>query len=169
MLKLHPWPLTLTSGPNNLTPPEPVVPTTQVIEPIAELSPATTADGEMDVDAPAKEEPKAADPEQTEEVPLAPVFSPVHSWQYDEIVFNEPTEAFYATLVSYNLTPLPVEPRMEKPSARIPIGSSGAIGELTQATEALEARRLEEARKSVLVELEKMRTRSVLLVRFERV
>ena len=117
----------------------------------------------MDVDAPAKEETKKEeeDAPTEEEAALAPVFSPVHSWQYDEIVFNEPTESFYATLVSYNLTPLPPDARLPKPCARLPIGSSGAIGELTQATEALEARRLEEARKAVLIELEKMRTRYV--------
>lgn len=34
--------------------------------------------------------------------PMAPV---VHSWQYDEIVFPEPTEAFYQTLLSHPPTP----------------------------------------------------------------
>lgn len=33
---------------------------------------------------------------------MAPV---VHSWQYDEIVFPEPTEAFYQTLISHPPTP----------------------------------------------------------------
>lgn len=37
-------------------------------------------------------------------VVLPPV---VHSWQYDEVVFPEPTEAFYQTLISHPPTPLP--------------------------------------------------------------
>lgn len=32
----------------------------------------------------------------------------VHSWQYDEVVFPEPTESFYQTLISHPPTPLPL-------------------------------------------------------------
>jgi YEATS domain-containing protein 4 len=31
---------------------------------------------------------------------------PVHSWQYDEIVFNDPTEALYNIMVQNAATPL---------------------------------------------------------------
>ncbi|EPQ30248.1 uncharacterized protein PFL1_02364 [Pseudozyma flocculosa PF-1] len=44
-------------------------------------------------------------------VPTAapPALPPVvHSWQYDEIVFPEPTEAFYEVLIANPPTPLPV-------------------------------------------------------------
>lgn len=38
--------------------------------------------------------------------PPAPALPPVvHSWQYDEIVFPEPTEAFYQTLIAHPPTP----------------------------------------------------------------
>lgn len=41
--------------------------------------------------------------------PLKPALPPVvHSWQYDEIVFPEPMEAFYDILSTHPPTPLPV-------------------------------------------------------------
>lgn len=40
--------------------------------------------------------------------PPKPLLPPVvHSWQYDEVVFPEPTESFFQTLLSHPPTPLP--------------------------------------------------------------
>lgn len=64
---------------------------------------ATTAAGASDLGstaAPPQEPAVAA------AVPPAPPMAPVvHSWQYDEVVFPDPTEAFYQTLLSHPPTP----------------------------------------------------------------
>lgn len=113
LLKLHPWPISLASSVNNLNPLTPLVDATGPAEeePLAEdASPATTI-AEMDVDPLDSVDEQAMQEsativEDVTAVATSPIFSPVHSWQYDEIVFNEPTEAFYATLISVPVTPL---------------------------------------------------------------
>jgi YEATS domain-containing protein 4 len=162
-LKLHPWPLTVHTGPNNMTPgnaeddaegeqdtemqdgqkveggsrePSAMVPDSQpatrensavpppVQQPPPQAStsaeaasqPAPTDSNGMDVDAPSEPDPAASASATT--VPPAPVsnvsstlpsqiiLTPVRSWQYDEIVFTEPTEAFFKLLIATPPTPL---------------------------------------------------------------
>jgi YEATS domain-containing protein 4 len=87
-LKLHPWPHNVASGPNNMTAGP-------------KLAPAP---------APAEEQPKTeatvVDLTAPAEQPAPLLMSPVHSYQYDEIVFTDPTETFLNTLVAYPPTPL---------------------------------------------------------------
>jgi YEATS domain-containing protein 4 len=101
-LKLHPWPAGLTLGPNNLVP---------IPQAPAETAPAAAA-GEGSVGSAAAEgsaavgrtpAPAVAEPPPA---PLPVVRTPVHSWQYDEVVFNEPTESLYNILVQHPPTPL---------------------------------------------------------------
>lgn len=57
---------------------------------------------------PPQQPPADADAAAGAQPPLAPVPAPVvHSWQYDEIVFPEPHEAFYDILMAHPPTPLP--------------------------------------------------------------
>ncbi|GAA94600.1 uncharacterized protein L969DRAFT_94614 [Mixia osmundae IAM 14324] len=86
------------------------------------------------------------------------VLSPIHSWQYDEIVFQDPTEALYNIMTETAPTPLPKTSRLPPSMEQgLPLGVGGNIGELTLDTEAKEAAKLEEARKTVLTDLEELR------------
>ena len=128
-LKLHPWPSIVMTGPNNINAgpnaPAPAPAPTPVengaIAPSAEgdLTPAEDAVmTQTNGDAPLLEqavvpiEPAA---------PPAPVLSPVHSFQYDEVVFTDPTEVFYNILTSYPPTSLCVDLVGERVEADDPL------------------------------------------------
>ncbi|ORY85421.1 yeats family protein [Leucosporidium creatinivorum] len=123
-LKLHPWPLDLSSLPR---PPTPVL----------------NADG--------TEETPSVAPE-----PPALVLSPVHSWQYEEVVFVEPTELFYSTLLARPPAPLPKSNRHPRTLVHA-LGGGGNFGEFSLEMENDEGGRMDEARKKTLEEIEEMR------------
>ncbi|KAH8118430.1 yeats family-domain-containing protein [Phellopilus nigrolimitatus] len=88
---------------------------------------------------------------------------PVHSWQYDEVVFNDPFQSFLNILMANPPTPLPKSKRRPVPfhtanSESIADTKLGGTPEFTQAMVQEEAERLEKARKQVIAEQDKWRT-----------
>jgi len=86
---------------------------------------------------------------------------PVHSWQYDEIVFHEPYQAFLDILTDHPPTPLPkarnrVVPFYVVPEPGMNAGGAGTGGvpEFTTTMEKEEYDRLENAKKQILAEQE---------------
>lgn len=84
------------------------------------------------------------------------VLSPVHSWQYEEVVFVEPTEAFYTLLLEHAPKPLPATNRHPRTLVHA-LGGGGNIGEFSVEMERGEGAKMDEARKKVLEEIETMR------------
>ncbi|KAJ6486425.1 yeats family protein [Mycena vitilis] len=86
---------------------------------------------------------------------------PVHSWQYDELVFNDPFQTFLATLTAHPPTQLVRSRRKPVPFHLAHMGSleasKGGTPEFTQQMEKEEAERLEAARKNVVLEDERWR------------
>jgi YEATS domain-containing protein 4 len=88
---------------------------------------------------------------------------PVHSWQYDEIVFNDPYQLFYNSLTAIPPTPLPKGKRRPFPfhtsNATLEAleDSQAGVPEFTTQMEKEEQERLETARKAVLAEQERWR------------
>ncbi|CAL1700252.1 unnamed protein product [Somion occarium] len=86
---------------------------------------------------------------------------PVHSWQYDEIVFNDPFQSFLNILTAHPPTPLPKHKRKPVPfhtaNPASLEASKGGTPEFTQEMEKEEAERLENARKTVIAEQDKWR------------
>lgn len=85
--------------------------------------------------------------------------SSVHSWHYDEIVFNDPTEAFYNIAIANPPTPLPKAPRTahHQPLAAISTHNGGVYGEFCAEVEEKEGQKIDAARNAVLAELETYR------------
>ena len=87
---------------------------------------------------------------------------PVHSWQYDEIVFNDPYQNFLNLLTQNPPTALPKATRKPVPFNLANPGSleasRGGVPEFTSAMEKEEGDRLEEARKTVIAEQDRWRT-----------
>ncbi|GAA6035365.1 hypothetical protein JCM8097_008835 [Rhodosporidiobolus ruineniae] len=104
--------------------------------------------------------PADGDPssEQATPQPLipAPVLSPVHSWQYEEVVFTEPTEPFYATLLKHSPTPLPRTNRHPRLLTHA-LSAGGNIGEFSLSMEDDEAERLEKAKLKTLEQIAELR------------
>ena len=94
----------------------------------------------------------------------APVLSPVHSWQYEELVFTEPTESFYATLLEHAPTPLPPTNRHARLLTH-PLSAGGNIGEFSLEMETDEGKRIDKARDKTVEQIEEMRRQ---LVAFEQ-
>ncbi|GAA5980470.1 hypothetical protein JCM10908_001663 [Rhodotorula pacifica] len=92
--------------------------------------------------------------------PPPPVLSPVHSWQYEELCFTEPTEAFYGVLLEHKPTPLPKTNRHPKLLTH-PLSSGGNIGEFSLEMEEEEAARIEKAREKTLEQIEDLRRQLV--------
>lgn len=69
---------------------------------------------------------------------------PVLSYQYDEVVFNEPTEAMYEILTS-------------KGTAKLPSRSRGARGEFVEETEQVELDRIGEGQRLVQEQIKMIR------------
>ncbi|KAI0938154.1 hypothetical protein AcV7_003427 [Taiwanofungus camphoratus] len=90
---------------------------------------------------------------------------PVHSWQYDEIVFNDPFQSFLNILTSHPPTPLPKNRRRPVPFHTANPGSleasKGGVPEFTQQMEREEAERLEAAKKTVVAETDKWREKLI--------
>ncbi|THH12379.1 hypothetical protein EW145_g36 [Phellinidium pouzarii] len=87
---------------------------------------------------------------------------PVHSWQYDEVVFCDPYQNFLNILMAHPPTPLPKAKKKPVPfhiANPESIGDTKANGtpEFTQAMVQEEAERLEKARKQVIAEQNKWR------------
>lgn len=87
---------------------------------------------------------------------------PVHSWQYDEIVFNDPYQSFLNVLTAHPPIPLPKSRRRPVPFHTANPGSlessQGGVPEFTAAMEKEEAERLDIARKSVIEQQDTMRS-----------
>ncbi|EMD40505.1 hypothetical protein CERSUDRAFT_148578 [Gelatoporia subvermispora B] len=90
---------------------------------------------------------------------------PVHSWQYDEIVFNDPFQSFLNVLLANPPTPLPKTKRRPVPfhtaNPASLDASRGGVPEFTQAMEKEEAERLETARKQVITEQDRWREKLI--------
>ncbi|KAH7887464.1 hypothetical protein F5I97DRAFT_1860659 [Phlebopus sp. FC_14] len=87
---------------------------------------------------------------------------PVHSWQYDEIVFNDPFQSFLNLLTTHPPTSLPKTSKKPIPfhtsnPASLEGTRKGGVPEFTSTMEKEEAERLEEARGKVIKEQEKWR------------
>lgn len=89
-----------------------------------------------------------------------PILSPVHSWQYEEVVFGEPTETFYSILFSRPPTALPPMSRHSKTTALV-LGGGGNFGEFSVEMEKVEGDKLDEARKATLEEIETLRKKLI--------
>lgn len=136
-LKLHPYPLPPVAAPPAALPP-PVDPSAGPVSPSQPIPDAVM-----------------------EEVVPQPLLTPVHAWQYEEIVFSEPTETFYAVLLSQTPTALPRSNRLEVTNRTLAMSAGGNIGEFSLDMEAEEGERLEEARKSALSEIEVLRQKLI--------
>ncbi|KAG2060250.1 yeats family protein [Suillus hirtellus] len=89
---------------------------------------------------------------------------PVHSWQYDEIVFTDPFQNFLNLLTAHPPTPLPKTSANKKPvpfhssnPASLEASLKGGVPEFTSAMEKEEADRMEEAKGKIIKEQEKWR------------
>lgn len=138
-LKLHPWPLDLSTVPTPIS--QGSESAIAAAAAAANASNGNTGDGSTP--APLPEQPKL-------------VLSPVHSWQYEEVVFVEPTEAFYTVLLTNPPTPLPPNNRHPK-TLTYALGGGGNIGEFSRQMEKEEGDRMEAARKKALSEIEELR------------
>lgn len=103
-------------------------------------------------------DPSVAPPPVPDTPPV--ILSPIHSWQYEEIIFAEPTETFYSILLSHTPTGLPPSNRHPR-ILQHPLSGGGNIGEFSLEMEKEEGDRLEAARAKVLGEMEEMRKRLV--------
>ena len=88
---------------------------------------------------------------------------PVHSWQYDQFVFTDPTTTLYQLLLAHPETPLPRRSiRKGQDPGRgailgIDRGSAGVPLEFTEELELAERERLENARRSLVEETDRWR------------
>ncbi|KAI0092139.1 yeats family protein [Irpex rosettiformis] len=101
------------------------------------------------------------EPEQPPPLEIAAKIGPVHSWQYDEVVFNDPFQTFLNILTAHPPTPLPKAKRRPIPyhtsNPASLEASKGGTPEFTHEMEKEEAERLETARKKIISEQEKWR------------
>lgn len=90
---------------------------------------------------------------------------PVHSWQYDEIVFNDPYQNFLNILTSHPPTLLPKSKRRPVPfhlaNPASFEASKGGMPEFTSLMEKEEAERLEEAKQAVISEQDLWRAKLI--------
>ncbi|KAI0322490.1 yeats family protein [Amylostereum chailletii] len=88
---------------------------------------------------------------------------PVHSWQYDEIVFVDPFQQFLNTLTQHSPTPLPKIKRRPVPfHTSHPASleaSKGGVPEFNMLMEKEELERLDEARRSIMSEAMRVQSR----------
>jgi YEATS domain-containing protein 4 len=90
---------------------------------------------------------------------------PVHSWQYDQFVFTDPTTTLYQLLLDHPETPLPRRSLRtgqgkhmgEGAILGVDRGSAGVPLEFTQEMEVAERERLEQARRSLVEETDRWR------------
>ncbi|GJJ07322.1 hypothetical protein Clacol_001523 [Clathrus columnatus] len=86
----------------------------------------------------------------------------VHSWQYDEIVFHEPYQAFYNILLNHTPTALSNMRKKTVPPIQYPQDANTETNdaetpEFSTPMEKDEAERLETVRRTILAETEKLR------------
>ena len=90
---------------------------------------------------------------------------PVHSWQYDEIVFHDPYQSLLNILTAHPPTPLPKVKRRPIPFHTANPGSleasKGGVPEFTQEMEKEEAERLDRALKTIIEDTDKWRNRLI--------
>jgi len=104
-----------------------------------------------------------AGPGEAEAPPLevASKLGPVHSWQYDEIIFYDPFQSFLNMIIANPPTTLPKTKRRPVPfHTSDPASleaSKGGMPEFTAVMEKEELDRLEAARKTLIEEQEKWR------------
>ncbi|KAG9049510.1 NuA4 histone H4 acetyltransferase complex and the SWR1 complex subunit [Tulasnella sp. UAMH 9824] len=107
--------------------------------------------------APQPTNPLAASPAPT------PPDGPVNAWQYDEIVFTDPTKTFLDILLKHPPTPLPktrrrgAPPHIAYPASLVNQAKGGGMPEFTQLMEKEEAERLDQAKKDIVAETDKLR------------
>jgi YEATS domain-containing protein 4 len=86
---------------------------------------------------------------------------PVHSWQYDEIVFIDPTQSFLGILMAHPPTPLPKARKRPVPFNLANPGSleasRGGVPEFNSAMEKEESERLVNGRNAIVAEQERWR------------
>jgi YEATS domain-containing protein 4 len=107
------------------------------------------------------------DPDRPEIPPsleAAAAFGPIHSWQYDEVVFVDPFQSFLQILMQHPPTPLPsrstrpVPFHTANPTRTALEASKGGVPEFNLEMEREEASRLDKAYKAVLEEQERWKT-----------
>ena len=94
-------------------------------------------------------------------VELALKHGPVHSWQYDELVFNDPPQIFYNTLLANPPTPLPETSKRPAPYHGAPgvkFDDTPGTPEFTKAMIKEEADRLDQAKETLDKEKARMLT-----------
>ncbi|KAF8638684.1 hypothetical protein AX16_010466 [Volvariella volvacea WC 439] len=86
---------------------------------------------------------------------------PVHSWQYDEIVFNDPYQNFLNILMAHPPTPLPKAKTRPVPFHQAHPASleasKGSVPEFTTLMIQDESERLEEGKKMIVAQHEQLR------------
>ncbi|KAI7961703.1 hypothetical protein MJO28_002192 [Puccinia striiformis f. sp. tritici] len=80
----------------------------------------------------------------------------IHSWQYDEIVFTDPTEGLYTKLIANPPTPLPPTNRYP-PGIVKQIGNKGEHGEFTSDISQREFKKLDWAELKLLIEIDRLK------------
>ena len=92
---------------------------------------------------------------------VATKMGPVHAWQYDEVVFNDPYQNFLNLLTQHPPTPLPKLKRKPVPfhpaNFKEVQASRGGVPEFHAGMEKEESERLEEARKTIITEQDRWR------------
>ena len=105
----------------------------------------------------------APEPDAPPHPDLALLHGPVHSWQYDELLFFDPFQSFLNLLLAHPPTALPKAKTRPAPfNGVLPAlyePAKGATPEFTAVMEAEEIERLEAARKEVVAEHERWRAR----------
>lgn len=93
-------------------------------------------------------------------------YSPVHSWQYDEVIFFDPFQNFLNILTSHPPTPLPKEKRRPYPfhtanPASLEESRTAGVPEFSQQLEKEELERLDTAKRFVVAEQVKWRNKLI--------
>lgn len=97
----------------------------------------------------------------------------IHSWHFDEVIFTEPPETFYATLISQPPPPLPISSSASLDLANAPgdlrpeasdmqgVDESESGPRFTQDLERAEGQALVDARRVIVAEVEALRQRLI--------
>jgi YEATS domain-containing protein 4 len=110
-------------------------------------------------------DPHVPDLSSEQELADARRHGPVQSWQYDEIVFNDPFQGFYDKLLKHPPTRLPrnrkrpIPFHTANPTRADLEASRGGVPEFTQEMEVQEAQRLDYAVDVVTIETERWQNR----------
>ncbi|KAG8936175.1 NuA4 histone H4 acetyltransferase complex and the SWR1 complex subunit [Tulasnella sp. 418] len=91
---------------------------------------------------------------------LPPPEGPINAWQYDEIVFSDPTQNFLNILLAHPPTPLPkVKRKAAPPHIAYPpsLVTTRNMPEFSAAMEKEEADRLDNAKREIVEQTDKLR------------